>query len=216
MTIPLWDLPTRSFHWSLVLLVPLAWWTAEEGQMERHEWIGYTVILLVVFRILWGFVGSRHSRFRDFLRGPRNTLAYLRGDTAPFPGHNPLGGLSILALLALLLLQAGSGLFNSDDVLFNGPLYHLVDSSFRDTMGVVHEWAFNGLLGLIAIHLAAVAWYQWGRRKKYVQAMIRGHAEGREGMSPPVPRWRAVMLVAALALLLWGLLSLVPPPPRMW
>lgn len=216
MTVPLWDWPTRVFHWSLVLLVPLAWWTAEEGQMDRHQWVGYAVITLVVFRILWGFVGSRHSRFSDFLRGPGGITRYLRGDAPPYPGHNPLGGWSVMALLTLLLLQAGSGLFNSDDILFNGPLYHLADGSFRDTMGVVHEWAFNGLLALIGLHLAAVAWHQWGRREPLVQAMVKGHAKGREGVAPPVPWWRAVVLAAALALLFWWLLALIPPPPRMW
>jgi cytochrome b len=111
----LWDLPTRIFHWGLVCCLPLAWLTAEIGNYEAHSWIGYTVIVLVVTRVMWGLVGSRHSRFTDFLVGPGGLQAYLRGQGYRSAGHNPLGGWSIVVMLLLLLLQAGSGLFNSDE-----------------------------------------------------------------------------------------------------
>lgn len=214
---PLWDLPTRVFHWLIVACLPLSWWSAETGNYELHQWLGYTVIALVLGRIVWGFAGSPHSRFADFLVGPRRVLAYLRGQAPASVGHNPLGGWSVVALLTLLLLQAFSGLFNTDDVFFNGPLYHAASVSFRDSMGVLHEVVFYSLLALVALHIAAVLYHQLWRRESLLQAMLRGSASGREGRAPPVPGWRAVAIMATVALALWAALQLVPPPPSlMW
>ena len=214
---PLWDLPTRVCHWLLVCCLPAAWLAAELAWMEVHEWLGYTVLVLVVSRIAWGFVGSPHSRFSDFLVGPRAVLAYLRGEGAASAGHNPLGSWSVLLLLLLLLTQAVSGLFNSDDVFFTGPLYYALDANLRDTMGLVHEVAFNLLLGLVALHIAAVIYHQRWRREPLVQAMLRGSADGRAGRADPVSPWRAVLVAAVVALGLWAVLAAAPePPPMMW
>ena len=214
---PLWDIPTRAFHWLIVCCLPLAWWSAETENYQVHEWIGYTVITLVISRIVWGFVGSGHSRFRDFVVGPGRVLAYLRGGEAGSAGHNPLGGWSVLALLSLLLLQAVSGLFNSDDVLFSGPLYYAASTVFRDAMGVVHEVAFNLLLALVALHIVAVLYHQLVRGERLLGAMIRGRAEGREGILPSVPWWRALIILALIALALWWGLEQAPQPaPIMW
>ena len=215
--LPLWDMPTRVFHWLIVCCLPLAWWSAETDNYEAHEWIGYTVITLVLFRIAWGFLGSGHSRFRDFVVGPGRVLAYLRGGEAGSAGHNPLGGWSVLALLSLLLLQAVSGLFNSDDVLFSGPLYYAASTGFRDAMGVVHEVAFNLLLALVALHIMAVLYHQLVRGERLLGAMILGRAEGREGILPSVPWWRALIILALIALALWWGLEQAPQPaPIMW
>lgn len=214
---PLWDLPTRLCHWLIVACVPLAWWSAETGNFELHQWLGYTLIVLVVSRIIWGFVGSPHSRFADFLVGPVRILAYLRGAAAASPGHNPLGGWSVIALLTLLLVQAVSGLFNSDDVFFSGPLYYGADGALRDAMGLVHEVAFYALLGLVAMHVLAVMYHQLRRREKLLQAMLRGRASGRNGRAAPVPATWALLVVLLVSLALWGLLQLAPePPPMMW
>jgi cytochrome b len=195
----------------------LAWWTAETDNYDAHQWIGYTVLVLVVTRVLWGLVGSTHARFSDFVVGPRGVLAYLRGEGAASAGHNPLGGWSVLALLLLLLLQAVSGLFNSDDVLFSGPLYYAADTGFRDAMGALHEVAFNLLLGLIGLHLMAVLYHQFGRREPMVQAMVRGAAPGREGRAPPVAWWWSLLLLAAVAAALWWGLEQAPQPaPIAW
>jgi cytochrome b len=212
----LWDLPVRVFHWSLVVLLPLAWWTGEEGNFDWHSWVGYSLLVLVVTRIVWGVVGSRHARFSDFLKGPGAIRGYLNGEPATTPGHNPLGGWSVVALLSVLLLQAVSGLFNSDDVLYNGPLYYAASTDFRDTMGVIHELAFDALVVLLVLHLLAVAYYQFRRRQPLVQAMLRGQAEGKAGREAPRPWWLAVLIAGLLALLLWWGLSLAPEPPRMW
>jgi cytochrome b len=203
-------------HWLLAACVPLAWWTAEEGQMERHAWVGYTVLVLVCTRLVWGFVGSPQARFRDFLRGPRSALAYLRGAAPQTPGHNPLGGWSSLALWALLLTQAGSGLFNSDGILFDGPLYHAAGSAITDTLGAIHEQAFDILLGLIALHIAAIAYYQFIARQRLLGPMVKGYAENRYGTGPARPWWWAVLLAGVFSLTLWLIIGLAPEPESYW
>lgn len=208
----LWDIPTRVFHWAVVACVALAWWSAEVDRYDLHEWTGYTLLVLVTVRIAWGFVGSRHSRFSDFLVGPRAIRDYLQGRGAASAGHNPLGGWSVVFLLALLLLQAISGLFNSDDVLFSGPLYYWAGTAFRDAMGVVHEAAFNGLLALVGLHVLAVLYHQFGRGEKLVQAMLFGAAQDRGGREKPAPWWWALLLALAAALLLWWVIEQAPGP----
>ncbi len=208
----LWDIPTRLFHWSIVICVGLAWWSAEVDRYDLHERIGYTILVLVAVRLVWGFVGSRHSRFSDFLVGPVAIREYLRDGRAASAGHNPLGGWSVVLLLALLGLQAFSGLFNSDDVLFSGPLYYWADGDFRDAMGVVHEAAFNGLLALVGLHILAVLYHQFGRKEKLVQAMLFGAAAGRTGRAAPAPWWWALLLSVAAALLLWWVIEQAPGP----
>ncbi len=213
---PLWDLPTRIFHWVVVACIALAWWSAENENYTVHKWTGYTILVLVVSRAIWGFIGSRHSRFRDFLVGPAAVLDYLRGRGAGSPGHNPLGGWSVVLLLLLLSLQAVSGLFNSDDVLFSGPLYHAAGGEFRDAMGALHEFAFDALLVLVCLHLLAVLYHQLHRREKLIQAMLRGRAAGREGEVAPVSPWLALATLGAVAAALWWLLAQFPPPAPAW
>jgi cytochrome b len=209
---PLWDIPTRVFHWLIVCCVPLAWWSAEEEHYDLHQWTGFTVLVLVVSRIVWGFIGSRHSRFTDFLVGPAEVRAFLQGQGAKSVGHNPLGGWSVLLLLSLLLIQATSGLFNSDDVLFSGPLYFGASTTFRDAMGVVHDVAFNGLLALVCLHILAVLYHQLRRKEKVLQAMWRGSAKGRMGCEVPAPWWWATIIVVFIALALWWVLQQAPRP----
>lgn len=212
---PVWDIATRIFHWAIVICLPLSWWSAEYENYELHQWLGYTVIVLVVSRIVWGFVGSRHSRFSDFLLGPGRITAYVRGREAAGAGHNPLGGWSVLVLLALLLCQAISGLFNSDDVLFSGPLYYAANGEWRDIMGVIHEVAFDALVVFVGLHILAVLYHQFWRKERLLQAMIRGSAPGRGGRDAPAPVWRALFIAILAAFALWGILQLAPAPPSM-
>lgn len=213
---PLWDIPTRTFHWLIVCLVPLSWWSAEEGYYDVHQWSGYAVLVLVASRVAWGFLGSRHSRFQDFLVGPAGVLAYLRGRGTDRVGHNPLGGWSVIVLLVLLLAQAISGLFNSDDVLYSGPLYYWAGNDLRTVMGVTHEVAFNALLALVGLHIAAVCYHQWRLQEKLLQAMVRGSAAGREGREAPVAWWRAAAIAIVIGLVLWWLLEQAPRPTLLY
>jgi cytochrome b len=201
-----WDLPTRLVHWSLVVGIALSWWTGETGRLEWHRWSGYGLLGLVTFRIYWGFFGASTARFRNFLRGPRTVVQYLRGAWPPAAGHNPLGALSVLALLALLLAQIVLGLFAVDvDGIESGPLSLYV--SFETGRGAA-EWhgaLFDALLWLIALHIAAIAYYGFVKKQNLAAAMLHGERDlGRE--LPAVQHASAVQLavgVVLAALLTW-------------
>jgi cytochrome b len=208
----LWDIPTRLFHWAVALGVVLAWVSAELQWYEVHEYTGYSLIVAVVFRLVWGVIGSRHSRFTDFVVGPAGLSRYLRTGQYDSAGHNPLGALSVLALLLVLLLQGVSGLFNSDDILFSGPLHYWASTELRDAMGLLHDVLFNLLLALVVLHIGAVVYHQRRHSEPLVKAMILGRAPGRAGRQSPVAWWLALPVVAVLAALLWWGLAQAPQP----
>lgn len=177
--VTVWDLPTRLFHWILVALMILQWLTAEFGSaMDWHVWGGYAVLALVLFRVIWGFVGSDTVRFSDFVRGPGAALEYvkalLRGETPLYLGHNPMGGWSILAMLVLLLVQAATGLFANDDIMIEGPLYAWVSKGTSDWLTTVHKFNFNLLLLVIAVHVSAVLFYLFVKRENLIHPMLSG------------------------------------------
>lgn len=170
-----WDIPTRVVHWSFVLGVAISWWTAETGRLEWHRWSGYTLLALVLFRVYWGMVGSSTARFRNFVRGPRAILGYLRSPPAVTVGHNPLGALSVLALLGLLLLQIVLGLFAVDvDGIESGPLSLYVSFETGRACAEWHEVVFNALLALIALHILAVLYYRVFKKQNLIGAMLTG------------------------------------------
>ena len=209
-TVNVWDLPTRLFHWTLVVLMIIQWWSAENSDtMDWHLRGGYVVLTLVLFRLIWGFMGSDTARFSDFLRGPGAALAYVkalvRGETPLYLGHNPIGGWSIVALLTLLLIQAGTGLFANDDILIEGPLYGWVSKSASDWLTTVHKLNFNLLLLVIAVHISAVLFYLLVKRENLIHPMLSGRkhlSPERAGRAPRlVNPWLglAVLLVASVA-----------------
>ena len=212
-THPTWDLPTRLFHWLLVVCVGLAWLSHEQDWIEVHLWTGYTVLVLVVFRIFWGVFGSVHSRFSDFVRSPVEALRYLRYGGEDGPGHNPAGGWSVLVLLTLLLVQALSGLFNSDGILFDGPLYHALDSSLTDKLGELHDQLYWVILGFVGLHVAAVLYYQLLKQRPLIGAMISG---GHAGSGAPVSSCRAVLIVVVCCGALALAVYLAPEPDLPW
>jgi len=175
--VQVWDVPVRVFHWLLVVLVFSSWLTSEIGgnAMTYHMWIGYSTVTFVLFRIVWGFVGSRHARFSDFVRGPVTVLRYLRGAASGVsPGHNPAGGWSVLALLASLAVQAVTGLFTNDEIATEGPLAARVSTEWSDLLSTVHRYNVYVLLALIALHVAAVLYYLLVKRENLVKPMITG------------------------------------------
>ena len=207
-----WDLPIRLFHWALVLLIGAAWATQEQLEdSERHALVGYLILTLLLFRLLWGVVGSDTARFSAFIRGPAKVWAYLRGSggASVALGHNPIGGYSVAALLTLIGVQAGTGLFLYDDEMFWGPLNGWVSEGTAEWLADVHELNFNLLLGLIGFHVAAILFYAVVKRRNLVGPMVTGRAALPEGAQAP----RIASSVLALALLgiagaaIWALVT---------
>jgi len=203
----IWDLPTRIFHWLLVLLIPFQWWTAEEERLDLHLIGGIAILGLLTFRILWGLFGSSTARFANFVKGPRGLIAYLTGRAANVVGHNPVGALSVIALLGLLFIEVGLGLFAGDeDGLESGPLAHLIDAELSEELADLHEDAFDILLVLIGLHLAAILFYAVVQRKNLVGPMISGSGKAPEGV-PGMERaslWRfALAALAAAGFAFW-------------
>lgn len=169
-----WDVPVRITHWAFVVGVLFSWWTAETGRLEWHRWSGYTLLGLVLFRLYWGFLGSSTARFSQFVRGPRAIAAYLKGSGEPRAGHNPLGALSVLALLALLLAQVVLGLFAVDvDGMESGPLSLYVSFEAGRVAAQWHEWIFNALMTVVVLHVLAVLYYLV-RKQNLIGAMFTG------------------------------------------
>ena len=210
MTIPasdsrlVWDLPVRVTHWALVLAVAGCWATHYAG-VEWFTWhrrLGYTVLVLVAFRILWGFVGTRHARFASFVRGPRMLLAYLRERGPATVGHNPLGALSVIALLALLLLQAGTGLFANDEIMNMGPFYGWIAPELSNRITSLHRASSEWQLVLIGLHVAAVAYYVRVHRQPLVNAMITGRKPAAEVPAAETITGSRVLLACVIVALL--------------
>ena len=178
-----WDLPTRFFHWALVLAVAFMWYSGETGGnlMAWHLRCGLLILGLVVFRICWGFWGSDTARFSQFVRGPQHIGRYLKGNLTENeqPGHNPLGALMVLALLAALLVQLISGLLASDENmwLYNGYLNSLISSEAGATARSIHTFFFNVLLVLIAVHVATVLLYKFVKKHNLITPMFSGYKE---------------------------------------
>lgn len=202
-----WDLPTRLFHWAIVLLVPFLWWSAEEGRMDLHIPAGIAMFGLLVFRLLWGLIGGSTARFARFVRGPRAVRDHLAGRAVPAVGHSPVGALSVVAMLLVLAAQVGLGLFATDeDGLASGPLAHLVSYETSERLTENHESLFNLLVALIVFHLAAILFYLLARRRNLTRAMMLGAGDAPSGAAPmrPVQAWRFWVAAAiALAAALW-------------
>jgi cytochrome b len=212
-----WDLPLRLTHWVLALTVTGAWATHYAGSrwFGWHRGLGYATLVLVAFRIAWGFVGTRHARFADFLRGPRVVLDYLRSRPLPATaGHNPLGALSVVAMLASLLLQASTGLCSNDEISSAGPFYGWLTPAASNRISALHQANAKVLLALVIVHLLAIGWYGRVTRRPLVRAMITGRKSAND-VSPAeaIARSRtalALAIVAVLALSLAVAIRLAP------
>jgi cytochrome b len=216
-TVPVrvWDLPTRVFHWVLALSVVASIITAKVGgaAMVWHFRLGYLALGLLVFRLIWGLVGGRWSRFASFLYGPGRVWAYVRGrhDARGLDevGHNPLGALSVWALLALLLAQVGSGLFADDEIANVGPLNRFVSGSTAQWLTGWHkEVGESVLIALLVLHVAAVLFYRWVRRKDLLTPMITGDKSLPAHTLASADGWRqrlgaVILAAAAAALVMW-------------
>ncbi|MEO5586554.1 MAG: cytochrome b/b6 domain-containing protein [Novosphingobium sp.] len=224
--VKLWDLPVRIVHWTFVALLPGLWWTAENGDLDTHVKLGMIMLILVVFRILWGLVGSSSARFAKFLRGPITVARYVGGlfgkEGEPIVGHNPLGAISVVALLLLLGTQVILGLFAQDtDGLFSGPLNYLVGYDAAEAAREWHELGFNVILGVVVIHVVAILFYLAVKRDNLVGPMITGRKRYAVPVAAPTmaPLWRlALCLALAFGAGWWvwsgapGLAAVLPVP----
>lgn len=204
--VAVWDLPTRLFHWALVLLIAAAWWTAEEEMHDWHERTGLFILGLVVFRLVWGVIGSSTARFSSFVKGPRGIADYLSGRSGNVLGHNPLGALSVLALLLVVAVQVGLGLFASDeDGLLSGPLSHWISDDAAEKVADLHHDLFDWLLILIGLHVAAILFYLLVKRDNLVGPMVHGRRSAPSGAAPMegAPLWRLIVAVAIAAAVVW-------------
>ena len=211
--VAVWDLPTRLFHWVLVVLIAFSWWTAEEHYYDLHLWSGIAVLTLITFRLFWGLFGSSTARFANFVRGPSAVRDYLAG-TWHGIGHSPLGALSVVALLGLVAVQAGLGLFASDeDGLLLGPLSGFISGGTSEEVAELHEDMFDVLLVVIGIHLAAVLFYWVAKKRNLIGPMITGSANldpDTEPMRPGKTGVAIACLIAAIAISRW-ILAGAPP-----
>ena len=213
-----WDLPTRLFHWILVILVAVSIYTGQNGgfrEMDYHMLSGYAILALILFRIIWGFVGSKHARFADFV-SPGAVMSYTRSlfsreekKTTQSPGHNPLGALSIIVMLLVLLTQAVTGLFANDDIFLEGPLAHLAGDEVSDDLTSVHHINSKLLYVLIGLHLLAVVFYQFVRRESLLLPMITGKTGGAasEDVKPLKESATALVVMAVCAGIVYYLVN---------
>lgn len=210
-----WDLPVRLCHWLLVACVVGAFVTAKLGGnlMVWHGRLGLAILGLLVFRLAWGVLGSTYARFGQFVRGPGTILAYLRGQWQG-QGHNPLGALSVLALLAVLLGQAVTGLFANDDIAFSGYLAPLVGSEQSSRITGIHLLLENALILLVGLHVAAILLYAIVKKHNLVKPMLTGWAPGKPGESARGGRPTAFVLAVLIAVaVVWAASGAILPPP---
>jgi cytochrome b len=176
-----WDLPLRLFHWLFALSIGAAWATAKAGYdwMQVHFYIGYWIIGLLLFRIVWGFIGPRHARFSSFLETPPAVWRYARRlfdrHSPPSVGHNPLGGLMVLVMLLLVALQSATGLFCTDDVIWSGPYNASVSKATASVLSSVHSGNFNFILAAVALHVLAIFYYRVFKKQSLVSSMFTGY-----------------------------------------
>ena len=204
-SVRVWDLPVRLTHWSFAFLVPAMWWTAENSEWALHKRFGVTLLGLLVFRILWGFLGTRTARFASFVKGPGAVIAYVSGKAdaaADKIGHNPLGALSVIGLIGVMLVQVSTGLFAGDPYDgATGPLNALVKVSTAAALTEWHQWFYWVILGFVALHLTAIMFYAGVRQNDLLGPMVsgrklvRGDVEGNE----PTP-WVRFVVAASLAI----------------
>lgn len=209
-----WDLPTRLFHWALAICMVLGIVFVKIGgnAIQWHAYCGYTALALILFRVIWGFVGSWHARFANFIPSPSKLIAFLRGQVDGGLGHNPLGALSVIALLIVVLIQALTGLFTDDDIFFQGPFARYVSNSTVALLTSIHRFNQYLIFALVGLHIAAISYYYFVKRENLVGPMVTG-----DKLTSIVPKSREridssrqrMLALAIFLLIILGLYSLI-------
>lgn len=221
--IKVWDLPVRICHLLLILLIAFQYLSAEiltedwiPNPIQLHFYAGYACLGVIIFRILWGFLGTKYAKFNNFIKSPMAIVKYLNNnDKKHYLGHNPLGALSVIALLLVILVQAATGLFISDQIFSDGPYYGVLSSYWQGVVNFLHHNVFNLLLGFIGVHIAAIIYYKLKKNQALTQAMISGYKKldkediEQESGFP----WLGFLLCLGITCLLMYLIIVVLAPP---
>lgn len=229
-----WDLPLRLFHWLLVLSLAASWYTAENSEefvvvgenvwsyTLIHFWLGYWTLGMILFRLIWGFVGPRHARFANFVTGPGKFARYLgtfvRRDSPPAVGHNPMGAWVVLLMLLMVGAQAVTGLFLIDNTeIFLAPFNPSVDAETAGKLGTFHRLNFDVLLWVVGLHVLAIVFYRFYKNQNLVGAMITGrkpaHLVPEQEAIRGSDLLKALIVIAICWAAVWLLLQQAPPPP---
>lgn len=214
-----WDIPVRLFHWLLVLCLFGQWLTAEvlEDAMHIHFYIGYFTLGLIIFRLIWGFLGTRYAKFNSFITGPKSVFSYTKSVLTKQHtfsiGHNSLGGLILPAVIVLVGLQAISGLFTTDDIVSTGPYFDSANSDIQQWMQWLHHNIFDVLLIIIGLHLLAIAWYLIFLKHNLIFPMIDGKKAIKQKESIEHSQlFRAIVIMCLVAIFVYWLVEINPPP----
>lgn len=201
---PVWDLPVRLFHWVLTVSVIVAIASVKNENMFVHEKAGLTIIGLLAFRIIWGFVGNSHARFTRFLVSPGAVLAYIRrrreGDRGYHPGHAPTGGYATVAILLVLVTMVSLGLMSHDDVLYEAPLAAWA-GDFSKTATLWHHRMEKLIFAVIVLHLAAIAFYRFKLGQKLIPPMIKGGHDPKSAAASWPKQIAGIVLLISLVLI---------------
>lgn len=220
----LWDWPTRLFHWSLLPLIFLQWLLAENSEavqdylagkditfdaMLWHARFGFILLFLLLFRIVWGFVGSSSSRFSHFVKKPRDVIAYAKTlslrNSSRYAGHNPLGAWMVLGLLFLIGVQIFSGLFLTDDIAMEGPFYATISETIAEAFETVHAINFNILLLAITLHISAVFYYLIYKQQNLISPMMHGKTDLPYQNQHSISAFKVLLVAAVAAIPVWWL-----------
>jgi cytochrome b len=216
-----WDLPVRLFHWSLVTSLFAAWYTSdgERNLIDWHLKIGYFILGLIIFRIIWGVFGTRYAKFTQFIPNKKSLLYYLKNfkqeKNYTTVGHNPIGGLMVVFMLTLVLSQAVSGLFMNDDIFTSGPYYSSASSSIQSIMSLIHHNVFDIIIVVSVLHIAAAFYYLLVKKANLIVPMITGYkqsdgTENTKGIKSS-RLFLALVIILAVAIFLYWLLVLNVP-----
>ncbi|MEO1041435.1 MAG: cytochrome b/b6 domain-containing protein [Pseudomonadota bacterium] len=217
---PVWDILIRLWHWLLVVCLAGSWASAEFDRMQLHFWFGYGILGLMLFRVFWGFVGTRHARFSSFLPKPQRVIAYIQSlrstSWTPSVGHSPIGALAVFAILAVISAQVLSGLFTTDDIFWAGPYNPLLGSDASSLFSSVHRINFNVIKAIVVMHIAAVLSYWFFKSTNLIKPMFTGQKPANvvpEQESAEAPRWRTAILAVGLSVVMVLMIVWFAPEP---
>jgi len=216
-----WDLPLRIFHWLFACTVIASWYTSDQDRdlIEQHMQLGYFALGLIMFRVIWGFVGTKHARFVSFIPKPKQLLAYLKSlkqsRASASVGHNPLGSLMVVLMIILISLQAISGLFINDDVFSAGPYNAVVSKEVEQIMAFLHHHLFDYMIIAIAIHLFAIYYYVRIKKESLIVPMITGKKSSMHIDDSDVIKhskiWLAAVIIFTVTVFIYWLVVLNVP-----